>query len=133
MKALVGAIVVPAVLAVSACGSSGDGAFAISDVDYPDTVVSDGPRGNLTIYWSGDPAFPITAAFRPTEGGCPAGVTCFMPEQSFQDRVNPIVFVDSPRCFGVTERVVFDYEIQIMDADGEATDPYPAPFVCVPQ
>lgn len=132
MRALIGALVVSAVLMLSACGSSGDGAFAISDVEYPDPVVSDGPRGNLTIYWSGNPTFPLTAAFRTTEGGCPTGLTCFMPEQSFEEQENPIVFVDSPRCFGVTEQVVFDYEIQLTDADGASTDPYPTPFVCIP-
>jgi len=56
-----------------------------------------------------------------------------MPEQTFRDRENPIVFVDSPRCFDVTEEVVFGYEIQLIDAEGVATAPYPAPFTCLPQ
>lgn len=123
------AVVVLSVLC--ACGSSGDGAFGIEDVEYPETVVSDGPRGNLTIYWSGSPTFPLTAVFRPTEGGCPTGLSCFMPEQVFRDQENPILFVDSPRCFGVTEEVVFGYEVQLTDADGVTTDPYPVPFLCV--
>jgi len=130
MKALITAIMVSAVLAQSGCG---DDEFAIRDVDYPDTVVSDGARGNLTIFWSGNPAFPITAALGTTEGGCPSGVTCLMPEQRFQEQENPLVFIDSPRCFGVTEEVVFDYEIQLTDADGIATEPYPIPFTCLPQ
>lgn len=130
MHAFVGAIVVCAALMLPACG---DDAFQISDVEYPDTVVSDGPRGDLTVYWSGDPTFPITAVFGPSEGGCPPGLNCLMPEQTFQEQENPIVFVDSPRCFDVTEQVVFDYEIQLTDADGVTTEPYPAPFTCVPQ
>jgi hypothetical protein len=133
MKALVGVVLLLPVWGLVACGSSGDGAFSIRDVEYPDTVVSDGPRGNLMIYWSGSPTFPITAVFRPTEGGCPTGVTCFMPEQVFQEQESPLLFVDSPRCFGVTEQVVFDYEVELTDAEGETTERYPAPFVCVPQ
>lgn len=133
MKVLVRAVLVLPALIPLACGSSGDGPFEISDVEYPGTVVSDGPRGNLTIYWSGGATFPITAVFRPTEGGCPTGVTCFMPEQTFEEQENPILFVDSPRCFGVTEEVVFGYEVQLIDAEGETTDPFSAPFVCMPQ
>lgn len=133
MKALGGFVLVFALFAQTACGSSDGGTFAISDVEYPGTVVSDGPRGNLTIYWSGSPAFPITAVYRPIEDGCPADVTCFIPEQTFEERENPILFVDSPRCFGVTEQVVFEYELQLTDAEGETTDPFFAPFVCMPQ
>lgn len=130
---LMGVVIAFALSVLSACGSSGDGAFAIRDVEYPDTVVSDGPRGNLTIYWSGNPTFPLTAVFRPTEGGCPTGTACLMPEQNFQEQENPIVFVDSPHCFGLSGRgqVVFDYEVQLTDAEDATTDPYPAPFVCV--
>ncbi|MGB5811228.1 MAG: hypothetical protein WBG86_11895 [Polyangiales bacterium] len=130
MNARLGVVLASAAMVLSACG---DDAFEISDAEYPDTVVSDGARGNLTISWSGNPTFPITAVFGPAEGGCPAGVDCLMPEQAFQEVVNPIVFVDSPRCFGVTEQVVFGYQIQLTDAEGVVTEPYPAPFTCLPE
>ena len=130
MKVRLGAVLTFAVLVLCACG---DDAFEISDVAYPDTVVSDGASGTLTIYWSGSPTFPITAVFGPTEAGCPTGVTCLIPEQTFQDEENPILFVDSPLCYGVAEQVVFGYEIQLTDAEGVVTEPYPAPFTCLPE
>jgi hypothetical protein len=133
MRLLLAAAVASALSMFSACDSSSDGPFAIDDVEHPDTVVSDGPRGNLTIHWSGNPKFPVTAVFGPTEDGCPVPGSCNSREQSFQDRENPLLFVGSPRCRGYTEEAVIGYEVELTDADGVATAPHPVTYVCVLQ
>jgi hypothetical protein len=116
---------------LAACDSSSEGPFAIDDIAYPDTVVSDGPRGDMTIRWSGNPTFPVTAVFGPTEDGCPVPDSCNSREQSFQERENPILFVGSPKCAGYTEETEIGYEVQLTDANGVTTAPYPVTYVCV--
>ena len=133
MRLLLAAAVASALSMLGACDSSSDGPFAIDDVEHPDTVVSDGPRGNLTIHWSGNPKFPVTAVFGPTEDGCPVPGSCNSRELSFQERENPLLFVGSPRCTGYTEDTVIGYEVQLTDADGVATAPYPVTHLCVLQ
>ena len=56
-----------------------------------------------------------------------------MPTQTFSERESPLIFVNGPHCLGVTEEVVFDFEIELIDANGVATNPYHAPFTCLPQ
>ena len=131
MRLLLAVAVASALSMLSACDSSSDGPFAIDDVEYPDTVVSDGPRGNLTIHWSGNPTFPVTAIFGPAEDGCPVPGSCNSREDSFQERENPVVFVGSPKCSGYTEPTVIGYEVQLTDAVGVATAPYPVTYTCV--
>jgi hypothetical protein len=131
MRLLIIAATASALLVLSACGSSSDGPFAIDDVEYPEEVVSDGPRGDLTIYWTGNPTFPVTAVFGPTEDGCPVAGSCGSRELSFQERENPILFVGSPKCSGYTESTVIGYEVQLTDADGVVTAPFPVTYLCV--
>jgi hypothetical protein len=100
-------------------------------VESPDTRVSDGPGGDLTIHWSGNPKFPVGAVFGPAENRCPVPDTCNSRELSFQDQENPLLFVGSPRCSGYTEEAVIGYEVQLTDADGVTTDAYPVTYVCV--
>jgi hypothetical protein len=114
-----------------ACGSSSDGAFAIDDVEYPETVVSDGPRGDLTIHWSGDARFPVTAVFGPAEDGCPVPGSCGSRALSFEEQENPILFVGSPKCSGYSEPAVIGYQVQLTDADGVMTAPFPVTYRCV--
>ncbi|MGB5809725.1 MAG: hypothetical protein WBG86_04290 [Polyangiales bacterium] len=115
----------------SACDSSNDGPFEVDDVEFPETVVSDGPRGDLTIYWSGNPTFPVTGTFGPTADGCPVPGSCNSRELSFEEEENPIVFVGSPKCSGYTEDTVIGYQVQLIDAEDVVTAPFPVTYLCV--
>ena len=131
MRLLAAGALACALSMLSACDSSSDGPFAIDDVEYPETIVSDEPGRSLTIHWSGNPRFPVTATYGPREDGCPVPGTCNSRELSFQDRENPILFVGSPRCAGYTEEAVIGYEVQLTDADSVVTAPFPVTYTCV--
>lgn len=130
---LLAATVASVLLMLSACDSSSEGAFTISNVEYPEVVVSDGPRGNLTIHWSGNPKFPVTAVFGPTEDGCPVPDSCNSRELSFEERDNPILFEGSPKCSGYTEATEIGYQVELTDADAVTTAPFPVTYLCVLQ
>jgi len=103
------------------------GPFYITNVEYPKEVVVNGPRGTLTVYWTGDPVFPIKMAIRPTS--CPSGAYCTTPEMTFDIEQNPLVFPESIWCTGSGGNY-WGYEVVLIDARGVESDPYPTPFTC---
>ena len=130
---LLAATVASALSMLSACDSSSEGAFTITNIEYPETVVSDGPRGDMTIHWSGNPKFPVTAVFGPAEDGCPVPDSCNSRELSFEERENPILFEGSPKCSAYTEATEIGYQVELTDADAVTTAPYPVTYLCVLQ
>ena len=103
------------------------GAFSITSVDYPKTVQANGAKGTLTVYWTGDPVFPVKVVIRPRS--CSPGLTCTTPTMTFDISQNPLVFPESIWCAG-TGGWYFDYEVVIIDSRGIESAPYPAPFTC---
>ena len=105
------------------------GSFEITSVSWPTSVESGGDRGDLTVYWSGDPVFPVEIVYR-LAGVCPSGFTCETPTMTFSDETSPLVFPDAVYCYGATTDVFFDYEVVMIDDRGVESDPYPASFTC---
>ena len=85
----------------------------------------------MTIHWSCNPTFPVTAVFGPAADGCPVPGTCGSRELSFAERENPILFVGSPKCSGYTESTTIGYQVELTDADGMMTAPFPVTYLCV--
>ncbi len=108
-----------------------DRPFEIVDVAYPAVVTSDGPRGTLTVTWSGRPIFPVTLELRVAERGCPPGVRCTEPLMSFTEEVNPLVFPDAIWCSGFSDTALFGYDVVLVDARGDESEPVPVPFQCL--
>ena len=48
------------VLAVSSCGSSAPATFRITEMKHATAVYVNGPKEALTIWWTGNPTFPVT-------------------------------------------------------------------------
>ena len=105
----------------------GSGSFKITKVEYPSRVVSNGTKGDLTVYWSGDPVFPVKIAYRPKS--CSSGVVCSTPSIRIDNRRNPLVFPKAVWCASAKD-IHFDYEVVMIDARGTESAPYPAPFDC---
>jgi len=103
------------------------GSFEITNVEWPATVIINGPRGDLTVYWSGDPVFPVRVVARPKtcEGSC----YCTTPTMTFETKQNPLVFPEAYFCTGPCGHL--DYEVVIIDARDVESAPYPTPHDCI--
>lgn len=106
------------------------GGFRIVDVDYPSTVISGGGAGPLSVYWEGEPVFPVTVVYRPVEDGCPPGADCTSPTMVFEEEANPLFFPEAVWCYGFSETVYFGYEVVLIDATDRESEPFPASFTC---
>ena len=106
-------------------------AFAITAVAYPRVILSGGPRGSLSVSWSGTPTFPLVMTYRPRPGGCPPAVLCSSPTMSFSVSANPLVFPSAVWCSGANNEIFFDYEVILSDANDHVTEPFPAAFTCM--
>ncbi|MBM4146131.1 MAG: hypothetical protein FJ240_07630 [Nitrospira sp.] len=102
--------------------------FKITRIDYPSQVASNGPKGDLRIYWSGNPSFPVKVVYRPKS--CPSGIVCTTPSTTIDSKQNPLVFPQAIWCGGSAKDIYFDYEVVITDVSGTETAPYPASFTC---
>ena len=105
--------------------------FEITNVSYPSTVVSYAPAATMTVYWAGDPVFPVTAYYAPDS--CPAGVNCTTPHQAFTSSANPLPLAGAVGCWGsFPGATVFDYSVYLEDATGTRTERFDADFTCLP-
>lgn len=104
-----------------------DGSIKITKIEYPSEVLSNGAKGDLTIYWSGLPVFPVKIIYRPKS--CSSGGVCTAPSMTFDNSQNPLVFPEAVWCSNAKD-VYFDYEVVMIDARGTESAPYPAPFTC---
>jgi len=105
--------------------------FSITTVDYPDTRVSGGERGDLSVMWTGDLTFPATVIYRPTATGCPPTFNCTSPTAQFNTSENPLIMTEAVWCTTPTPPVTFGYEVVIVGADATESAPFPAPFDCI--
>ncbi len=107
-----------------------EGKFKIYEAFVPKTVRSGGRKGSLTVFWGGNPRFPVTMVYRPTTNGCPKGVNCSIPRKTFSNESDPLIFKDSVWCRGASKNHYFGYEVILRDADGIESAPKPAAFTC---
>jgi hypothetical protein len=105
--------------------------FAIAGVEHPRVVTIGGAREDLSVWWSGRPRFPVRMIYRPVAGR-PQPPGHRTVEKVFQAEANPLVFQDALFAYGYPDEVYLDYEVLLRDADGNETEPVPAPFRAIP-
>ncbi len=103
----------------------------IEAVEYPRSIVSDAPRTDLVVAYSGEPRFPVELIFRPRS--CPPGYNCFTERAKFatpprERRLTGKGFV---WCAGVSEVWKTDFEVVVRDSLGTETSE-PIAVVCQP-
>ena len=105
--------------------------FAITSASLPSMVRANGPRGDLTVRWSGNPAFPVRMVYGPDS--CPPGLNCSTPVATFSQPANPLVFRGAIWCAGTFRTsIFFDYSVYLQDARGVRTAKRNADFTCLP-
>jgi hypothetical protein len=86
----------------------------------PEPLISNGPDGTGSIYWSGHPTFPVTIKDGPRS--CPSGLICNTEQHVFATSANPLVWQDEANCEGtVPVGFVFKYWVWGVDAKGHKT------------
>ncbi|MDC0358130.1 hypothetical protein OAO01_04880 [Oligoflexia bacterium] len=100
-------------------------------VDVPGSIKSGGAKGDLVIYWSGEPAFPVAASYYPVS--CPANVNyCSAVPGSFSSAdKNPYVMSGAVWCSGFSQNTYINYALKLTDANGHETQSINAGFNCV--
>jgi Family of unknown function (DUF6055) len=105
--------------------------FAITNVELPAAVVANGPRGDLKVFWTGTPRFPVKMVYEPDS--CPPDVECLTVSATFSASTNPLVFAKAVSCFGsFRSPTFFDYSVYLRDAKGARTKNANADFSCRP-
>ena len=107
--------------------------FTITSVQLASTVVINSGGAALTVFWAGDPTFPVTMHYQQQPGSCPEGFNCVNPSMTFDAPANPLVFPGAAFCIGsISAPVLFDYEVVLVDDTGLRTEPEPTPVNCLP-
>ena len=100
-------------------------------VDFPESVVRNGPKLDLRVTLSGKPRFPVDMIYRPRS--CPPGYTCNTVTMHYAEAPDALKFEGkgSLGCWGsASEDWLMDWEILLVDADGtELTAPVPVQCV----
>ncbi|MFZ1700340.1 MAG: hypothetical protein WBO10_08225 [Pyrinomonadaceae bacterium] len=101
----------------------------ITRLRYPQNIRWNGPRGNMTVYWKGDPQFPLRVIFAPRT--CPAGVNGITETRTFNAPTNPFMATQAVWCAGPGGFTYkWDYEVYLQDATGAISNRVRAPGVC---
>jgi len=96
---------------------------------YPQNIRWNGPRGNATVYWSGDVQFPVNVVFAPRT--CPAGINCITERRTFYSPTNPFVATGVIWCAGSGGFIYnWDYEVYLQDASGAISNRVQTPGSC---
>lgn len=112
--------------------------FAITRLVLPVFVKENGAKGSRTVYWQGNPVFPVTVNER---GICPESVNCGTRDASgwlagvgktvFTTKANPLVTRNYYFCSGtLSSDYVIGVEIWLTDAKGHKTAPVRNFWVC---
>ena len=104
----------------------------ITDVDLPARFTGGGDPADLIVTWTGNAVFPVTALVRPATDGCPEGTECLIRGRSFEIEQHPLILEEIIWCEGFEEEIEFGFEVVLVDANGVGSNPFPAPFTCVP-
>src|SRR5437763_10499903 len=61
---------------VGLAGCTAPRSVQINQVDYASQYSQNGPQGDLTVYWSGSPNFPLRVTITPPAGCSQGPLTC---------------------------------------------------------
>ncbi|MGE3467455.1 MAG: hypothetical protein AB7J13_11035 [Pyrinomonadaceae bacterium] len=101
----------------------------ITNLRYPKQIKGDGVKHDMTVWWQGDPQYPLKVVFAPTS--CPAGVNCITETRTFSAPTNPLVGRGMVWCT-ISGAVVWNwkYHVYLEDANGNRSNQVAAPGVC---
>ena len=112
--------------------------FAITKTVIPVFVKQNGAKATRTVYWQGNPVFPVTVN---EKGICPEAVDCGprdaegfgkgVGKTGFATKQNPLVTANYYFCSGtLTSNYVIGVEYWLTDAKGHKTAPVRNFWVC---
>lgn len=87
-----------AVVGLAACTTPGS--VQVDQIDYASQYYQNGPKADLTIYWSGSPRFPLTVNLTPAPGCSQGSLTCEPGSYTSPSRADPLVWRQSTYCAG---------------------------------
>ncbi len=120
--AQVGLLGAAAISGAVVCGlteNAADGdAFRVTNIAYPQTVVSDAPKSNLMVRFEGEPVFPLEMILRQTT--CPDGYSCETLRAEFQTRPDNDTLTGEGwvYCQSVSAAWAMEYEVLLRDSTG---------------
>lgn len=105
--------------------------FSISNVAGSTVIYSGEAGGDLSVFWSGNPTFPVTMSYFLT-GTCPLYYSCVNPQKTFVTSTNPLVFMGAQFCGVVSQsgNYHFPYSVQLTDSNGVKTNVVGAGVTC---
>jgi hypothetical protein len=107
--------------------------FYISSLSYNSRTVNNGPRNDLTIYFRGNPKWPIKA--RLTAVKCPPGVRCPPVEMHFNASgarsSNMVVMPKVLYCYRFNRSQSIRAEVRLIDSAGNESRPKPVVTHCI--
>ncbi|MFH0784576.1 MAG: hypothetical protein V2B20_21835 [Pseudomonadota bacterium] len=105
--------------------------FKITEIFHPSVITMGGDKGDLTVYWSGNPVFPVTMTYF-NKGLCPSPYNCVNPTKQFKVSANPLYFPGALWCNDISRAgdYFFDYGVVLEDAAGNRTQEQSATFTC---
>jgi hypothetical protein len=102
--------------------------FRITRLALPKEMIENGPSKNMSIYWDGNPTFPVTLYI--AEPTCAENVQCNSGHLLVSHRADPIVWHDLWKCTGNVSSTMFSYSFWMVDAKGVKTQKVPADVLC---
>ncbi len=98
--------------------TAADSGIAIVGAQFPRSVVSDGPKGDLVVEYGGSPVFPVEMVLRPRS--CPPEHQCATLQQSFGAATSDrrLVAAGWIYCYGSADSWLMDYEVILRDSAG---------------
>lgn len=87
-----------AVLGLAACTTPSS--VLVDQIDYASQYYQNGPKADLTVYWSGSPRFPLTVNLAPAPGCSQGSLSCEPGSYTSPSRADPLVWKQSTFCAG---------------------------------
>ncbi|UCH46869.1 MAG: RDD family protein [Betaproteobacteria bacterium] len=103
----------------------------LQKIESPDSVIRNGPRGDLSVTLTGKPRFPVEMIFRPRT--CPPGYNCRSLAMHYAEApdARKLEGKEWVWCWGsAREDWLMDYEILVVDAEGTQLSA-PVPVKCL--
>ena len=108
-------------------GRSG-GSVRITALNLPPSIRAGAPRSALSVWWDGNPRFPVRMVYAPDS--CATG-GCLTVTRDFATPTQPLVFPDAVWCTYSTP-ITLDYSVWLEDADGVRSQTANADVACHP-
>ncbi len=100
---------------------------------YNGRVISGGARNDLTVYFMGNPKWPVTGEL--TAVKCPPHMNCIAVSQKFDSSSikgrNVVVMKKAIFCYGLRKSESIPFEVRLKDSAGNTTAPSPVMLHCI--